>query len=130
MIYNDDNYLYSELSEEIIGAAYEVYNKLGAGFVEKIYENCMVIELEKRNLKVEQQYPIKVYYEGKIVGEYVADLVVENKVIVELKAVSELNKAHEVQLVNYLKATRIKVGLLINFGEKIAVKRRVLSGKK
>ncbi|MDD2586992.1 MAG: GxxExxY protein [Syntrophomonadaceae bacterium] len=124
------NYKYSDLTEKIIGCAYKVYNTLGAGFLEKIYENAMVFELKKQGLKVIQQHPINVYYEGQLMGEYYADLLIEDKVIVELKAISELTKAHETQLVNYLKATGITVGLLINFGDEIKIKRRILSKKK
>lgn len=117
---------HKELTEKIIGAAYAVHNALGYGFVEKVYENALRVELEEGGLSVEQQAPVDVRYRGKLVGEYVADMVVDGKVIVEAKAVSELAKEHEVQLVNYLKATGIEVGLLINFGRKVEVRRRVL----
>ena len=119
-------YLHSEITEKIIGAAYAVYNVLGFGFLEKVYENAMAIKLRKNGLSIIQQAPITVYFEEEVVGEYFADLLVENKVIVELKAVSELQPIHEVQLVNYLKATGVRIGLLINFGEKIKIKRRIL----
>ena len=125
MNYTDDNYIYSELTNKIIGSAYRVFKELGAGFLEKVYENAMIIELEEQGLQVQQQYPLKVYYKKQVIGDYYADLVVENKVLIELKAVTELGRAHEVQLVNYLKATGIKVGLLINFGEQLKVKRKV-----
>ena len=118
--------MYQEISEKIIACAYRVYNNLGSGFLEKVYQNALLIELQKQGLEVEQQFPIDVYYEGKVIGQYYADLVVEQKIIVELKAVSDLAKTHEVQLVNYLKATKIKVGLLINFGDRITIKRKVL----
>ncbi len=122
-----DNYLYSDLTEKIIGCAYKVFDKLGSGFLEKIYENSLKIELEKGGFKVVQQYPIKVYYEGILVGEYFADLLVEDKVILELKAVSELSKAHETQLINYLRSTGYQVGVLINFGDKLIVRRKVMT---
>jgi len=125
MNYTDDNYIYSELTNKIIGSAYRVFKELGAGFLEKVYENAMIIELEEQGLQVQQQYPLKVYYKKQVIGDYYADLVVENKVLIELKAVTELTGIHEVQLVNYLKATGVKVGLLINFGERIKVKRKV-----
>ena len=125
MNYTDDNYIYSELTNKIIGSAYRVFEELGAGFLEKVYENAMIIELEEQGLQVQQQYPLKVYYKNQVIGDYYADLIVENKVLIELKAVTELGRAHEVQLVNYLKATGIKVGLLINFGEQLKVKRKV-----
>ena len=123
----DNNYKHIDLTEKIIGCAYKVYNELGAGFIEKIYENALMIELKNATLTAQQQYPVKVYYQEILIGDYVADIVVEDKVIVELKAVSHLTKAHEVQLVNYLKATKLEVGLLINFGDEISIKRKVLS---
>ena len=123
----DNNYKHTDLTEKIIGCAYKVYNELGAGFIEKIYENALMIELKNATLTAQQQYPVKVYYQEILIGDYVADIVVEDKVIVELKAVSHLTKAHEVQLVNYLKATKLEVGLLINFGDEISIKRKVLS---
>lgn len=126
MIKRDENYVHSNLTEKIIGLAYDVYNGLGSGFLEKVYENALTTKLHKLGLIVAQQAPVNVYFEGELVGEYFADLLVNGKVIVELKAVSELSKIHEVQLVNYLKATGLKVGLLINFGEKVKVIRRVV----
>jgi len=118
-------YKHSDITGRILKAAYEVYNNLGYGFLEKVYENALFMELKTEGLTVEKQYPIKVYYKSKIIGEYYADLVVDKKVIVELKAVSNIEKSHEVQLVNYLKATEIEVGLLINFGQKIQHIRRI-----
>jgi len=126
MISTDNNLIHSGLTEQIIGFAYDVYNKLGSGFLEKVYENALAVKLKKAGILVAQQSPIKVYFEKELVGEYFADLLVDDKVIVELKAVSELSKIHEVQLVNYLKATGIKVGLLINFGEQVKIIRRVV----
>jgi GxxExxY protein len=126
MTNTDSNYIYREITELIIGCSYKVYKTLGAGFLEKVYENAMVIELKDKGLKVSTQHPIKVFYHDQIIGEYYADLLVEDRVIVELKAVSDLSKAHEVQLLNYLKATGIRVGLLINFGDDIKIKRKVL----
>ena len=129
MTHSYNNYKHIDLTEKIIGCAYKVYNELGAGFIEKVYENALMIELKNEGLAAQQQYPVKVYYKGNLIGDYVADIVVEDRVIVELKAVSQLTKAHEVQLVNYLKATRLEVGLLINFGDQISSKRKVLSRK-
>ena len=126
MIKRDDNYVHSNLTEKIIGFAYDVYNVLGSGFLEKVYENALSAKLHKSGLSVAQQAPVNVYFEGELVGEYFADLLVDGKIIVELKAVSELSKIHEVQLINYLKATGLKVGLLINFGEKVKIIRRVV----
>ncbi len=116
---------YSDLTEKIINAAYKVHNVLGFGFLEKVYQNALMIELKRMGLKVSSEMPIKVYYRNEIVGEYIADIIVENKVILELKAVKDLAEIHEVQLVNYLKATGIEVGLLINFGHSVQVKRKV-----
>lgn len=113
-----------ELTKAIIGAAYTVHNKLGQGFVEKVYENALRIELVKLGLNLRQQAPIKVLYEGQIVGDFFADLLVQERVIVELKVVQVLNKEHEVQLVNYLNATGLETGLLINFSSSVQVKRK------
>jgi GxxExxY protein len=118
----------SEITEKIIGCAYRVYNGMGPGFLENVYEKCLAIELEKIGLNAEFQKSVEVFYESRNVGSFVADILVEGQVIVELKAVRSLAAAHELQLVNYLAATRMPVGLLINFGEtKVEVKRRVLS---
>nr|AAU82737.1 mannosyl-3-phosphoglycerate phosphatase [uncultured archaeon GZfos19C7]QNO53513.1 mannosyl-3-phosphoglycerate phosphatase [Methanosarcinales archaeon ANME-1 ERB6] len=123
---NADNqdFKYKELTEEIIRIFYRVYNKLGYGFLEKVYENAMMIELKKEVIPAVSQYAIKVLYEGKVIGEYYADILVENKVIVEIKAARSLVKENEAQLLNYLKATDIEVGLLVNFGTKPEVKRK------
>jgi GxxExxY protein len=125
--FNSDNYKHSELTEKIIKEAYFVFNSLGYGFLEKVYENALHKRLNEQGLETKQQYPINVFFEGELVGEYYADLIVEYKVIVELKAIQELNKIHETQLVNYLKATEIEIGLLINFGPKLEFKRKVLT---
>ena len=113
-----------DITEKIIGAAYKVANTLGAGFLEKVYENALAIELNKSGLSVKQQYSLPVYYEDQLVGNYFADLLVEDSVIVELKAVRELVPEFSAQVINYLKAARINTGLLINFGkQKIEIKR-------
>ena len=122
-----DNYKHSEITEKIIKAFFVVYNTLGYGFLERVYENAMFIELMSMDIEVERQKQIIVYYEGKEVGEYFADLLVEECVIVELKAAEYLCEEHEFQLINYLKATEIEVGLLLNFGKKPEVKRKVFS---
>ena len=117
---------HADLTSKIIGCAYKVYNTLGFGFLESVYEKCMLIELARIGVQAQQQYPITVLYEGHVVGEFVADLWVEDAVIVELKSVRAIAQAHEVQLVNYLKATGKDVGLVVNFGEsKVEVKRKV-----
>jgi GxxExxY protein len=111
-----------DLTHAIIGCAYKVHNTLGPGFLEKVYENALRIELEKAGFRVKQQEPINVVYDGQIVGEYYADLWVNERVVVELKAALVLAKEHEVQLVNYLTATGINDGLLINFGPSVQVR--------
>ena len=117
---------YKEVTETIIGCAYRVYNKMGFGFLESVYEKCLLIELRKAGLNTESQKPITVYYEGETVGEFVADIIVNDTVIIELKSVRRIIKAHEVQLVNYLVATGKPVGLILNFGErKVEIKRKV-----
>ena len=115
---------HSELTEKIIKIFYKVYNRLGYGFLEKVYENALMIELKKENIPALCQSPIRVLYEGSIIGEYYADILVDNKVIVEIKATKYLVKDNEAQLLNYLKATDIEVGLLLNFGPKPEIKRK------
>ena len=116
---------HDEITGQIIKAYYTVYNTLGYGFLERVYENSMMIELEKMGLQAIKQKAIKVYYDGQIVGDYFADIIVVGKVIVELKAASTLIEAHENQLLNYLKATDIEVGLLLNFGVKPQISRKI-----
>ena len=117
---------YKELTEKIIGCAYRVYNKMGFGYLESVYKKCMLIELRKAGFDIESQKPIRVQYDGEVVGDFIADILVNDTVILELKSVRKLVEAHEVQLVNYLVATGKPVCLLINFGEtKVAVKRKV-----
>ena len=117
---------YKDVTETVIGCAYNVYNKMGFGFLESVYEKCLLIELRKAGLDVESQKPITVYYENEIVGEFVADIIVNDTIILELKSVRRIIKAHEVQLVNYLVATGKPVGLILNFGErKVEIKRKI-----
>ena len=117
----------NELTYQIRGAVFEVNRVLGAGFLEKVYEKALLVEFHKRGLKAESQLPIKVSYKNEVVGEYFADIVVEGKIIIELKAVDQLQKIHEAQLLNYLKATEYKIGLLINFTHpKAEIKRFVV----
>ena len=124
------SYLYSNITEKIIGAFYNVYNTLGYGFLEKIYENAMEIELEKMGLDFHKQKKIQVFYNNKVIGDYYADFEVNNQVIVELKACENLCKEHEYQLINYLKATHLEVGLLLNFGKKAEFKRLIFTHHK
>lgn len=116
---------HSETTGKIIDAYYTVYRTLGYGFLEKVYENALALELQKLGLRVETQKLIEVYYGGQLVGEYFADIVVNDVVIVELKAVKTILKQHEAQLLNYLKASIIEVGLLLNFGPEPKFRRRV-----
>lgn len=122
----EKKFLHKELTYQIIGAAFEVQKVLGYGFLEKIYENALIQELQLRGIRVATQYPIKVEYKGVEVGDYYADMIVENKVIVELKTGKTFNPIHEAQLLNYLKATETKVGLLINFGEEKCEHKRLV----
>jgi len=117
----------SELTQSIIGAAFEVHNTLGAGFLEKVYRNALTKELRLQGHQVETEAKIPVYYKGELVGDYYADILVSGRVIVELKALSKLTSEHEAQLLNYLKATGHRIGLLLNFGtRKVQIKRRIL----
>lgn len=122
-------YKHSGLTEQIIGAFYRVYNGLGYGFLEKVYENALAMELQDQGHAVRTQSPIHVYYRGKVVGEYYADLVVDDLVIVELKAASGLVAQNEAQLLNYLKASSYEVGLLLNFGPSPTHKRRAFANE-
>ena len=125
-----EEYLHSKLTEELIGVFYEVYNELGFGFLEKVYQNAMYLELKNRNYFVEAQKQINVSYKDIIVGEYFADLIVNRCVIIELKASEVLVQENELQLINYLKATEIEVGLLMNFGKKPEIRMKLFSNKK
>lgn len=119
--------IYKELTNKIINCFYTVYNTLGYGFLEKVYENAMMIELRKQGIYAEKQKPIKVFYTDELVGEYFADIVVEDVIIVELKAAEFIIEEHELQLINYLKATEKEIGLLLNFGKKPEFKRKIFT---
>jgi len=119
--------LHEEITDLIIKAFYKVHNTLGFGFLEKIYENALLIELRNNGLSAEQQKPIKVLYEGNIVGDYFADIVANDAVILELKAAESIRKEHIAQLTNYLKATGVEVGLLLNFGASAEFKRIIFT---
>jgi GxxExxY protein len=126
---NTDRHELNLISEKIIGCAFNVSNTLGSGFLEKVYQNALFVELRKEGLEVEKEKSITVHYKGEIVGEYYADLFVNQQIIVEIKALQALNGIHQAQLLNYLKATKLHLGLLINFGTpKIQIK-RLLHGK-
>nr|WP_293843184.1 GxxExxY protein [uncultured Arsenicibacter sp.] len=113
-----------QFTEEIISAAFKVHNTLGSGYLEKVYENALVIELAKRGIFTETQVPVPVFYEGEPVGDFIADIRVDGKLIIEIKAVENLIPRHEAQLVSYLNSTGIDVGLLINFGPSVTIKRK------
>ena len=120
-------FIHKNITDKIIKAFYNVYNTLGYGFLEKVYENSMLLELTEVGLSSQKQYPIDVYYKEKLVGSYFADLMVEEKVIVELKAAETICEEHEFQLINYLKATGIEIGLLLNFGKEPQFKRKIFT---
>lgn len=119
--------LHQEITDEIINAFYFVYNELGYGFLEKVYQNSLYLELMSRGFKVEPQKQIKVFFQGKQVGDYYADMVVNELVILELKSSNGLEEKHEAQLLNYLKATAMEVGLLLNFGLKPQIRRKIFT---
>jgi len=123
----ETNYKHSDITAVIINAFYTVYNKLGYGFLEKVYENSLLIECRKSGLTCVAQHPIEVFYDDLTVGFYTADIIVNNSVIIELKATETICEAHEAQLINYLIATDLEVGLLLNFGKKAELKRKVFS---
>ena len=120
-------YLYQEKTERIIKCFYKVYNTLGFGFLEKVYQNALYLELKKQGFRCHCQQPIKVYYENIQVGDYFADIIVDDCIILELKAMENLCEEHEFQLINYLKATNIEIGLLLNFGKKPECRRKIFS---
>jgi GxxExxY protein len=121
------DFLHGDVTEKVLQAFFHVYNTLGHGFLEKVYENALILALRQEGLTVSQQVPMTVYFEGEPVDDYFADLVVQNRVVVELKAAEGLSPANEAQLINYLRATDIEVGLLLNFGEKPEFRRKVFT---
>ena len=124
-----NNYLHSEVTEKIIRCFFKVYNRLGYGFLEKVYENALLIELRKEKLECQPQIPVKVYYDESQVGYYLADIIVDDLIIIEIKAADGLCEQHEAQLTNYLKATDKEVGILLNFGKKAEFRRKVFSAE-
>jgi len=119
--------LYQDKTDRIIKTFYKVYNHLGYGFLEKVYHNAFLIELSKAGFEVRSQFPIKVFYHDYQVGDYYADIIVDNCIVIENKAMESLREEHEYQLINYLKATDIEVGLLFNFGKKPEFRRKIFS---
>ncbi len=124
---NDERRL-NALSEEIIGAAFEVSNVLGAGFLEKVYENALNVELNLRGLKTLPQAPLKVFYKNELVGDYIADILIENEIIIEVKAVKEIDTVHFAQCLNYLRITGLKLCLLLNFSKPRVEIKRIVNG--
>ena len=122
--------LHKEITDKIIKAFYKVYNELGFGFLEKVYENSLFLELKQMGLQCQKQTAVTVFYNNAVVGNYYADIIVNDCVILELKAAEVLVEAHELQLVNYLKATQIEVGLLLNFGKEPSFKRKIFTNEK
>jgi GxxExxY protein len=118
-------FLYKDITEKIIKCFYNIYDELGSGFLESVYEKALMIELEEIGLKADSQKSLNVYFKDQLVGEFKTDIIVEDKVIIEIKAVTKIMPQHEAQLINYLKATGVKVGLLVNFGDKLQFERRV-----
>jgi GxxExxY protein len=118
-------FIHKELTEKIIKCFYEIWDELGGGFLESVYEKSLSITLKNAGLNHKCQAHLNVLFQNHLVGEFIADIVVNDKVLIEIKAVNQLNKVHEAQLINYLKATGIKIGLLVNFGEKLEFKRRI-----
>lgn len=124
---NDEHILYRELSYTIVGLAMEVHRKLGYGFLENVYENALMILLENKGIEARQRFPINVYFENKVIGDYKADILVEGKIILELKSIEKIADAHRAQALNYLKATKLRLALILNFGkEKLEFERLVL----
>ena len=122
--------IHKDLTDKILKAYYTVYNELGYGFLENVYEKAMLYELQILGLKVERQKAVNVYYKGMVMGHYITDLIVEDKVILELKSQPEITEAHEAQLLHYLRGTTIEVGLLLNFGQKPAFRRKVFTNER
>jgi GxxExxY protein len=128
--YDQPQFIHRDLTEKVIGVFYDVYNELGFGFLESVYQSAMIVALRTTGLKTDGQVGLPVYFRGSVVGDYVADILVEDKLILELKAAEDLSSIHEAQLLNYLKATQIELGLLLNFGPKPKIKRLVFSNER
>lgn len=122
----DSKLLYSDWTEKILGVYYDICNKIGHGFLESVYSNCMYLALTKADLSVRREVPVPVYFRGQDVGQFKADLVVSNSVLIELKAIQSLDRSHKAQVMNYLRATELEVGLLLNFGSSRPQFRRIV----
>ena len=123
---NNKDIVYKELSYEVVGLAMEVHRKLGFGFLEKVYENALMVLLEKNEIPAQQQVPLRVYFEGKIVGDYIADILVDSKIILELRSVDKIVDAHRAQVLNYMRAIRMRLGMIFNFSKKSLVYERLV----
>lgn len=124
---NDEHVLYRDLSYTVVGLAMDAHRKLGYGFLENVYENALMILLENKGIEAKQQFPINVYFENRIVGDYRADILVEGKIILELKSIEKIADVHRAQTLNYLKATKLRLALILNFGkEKLEFERLIL----
>lgn len=126
----EDKLLHKDLSYRLVGMAMKVHRELGRGFLERVYENAMAILLRKESLSFQQQFPLKVYFEGQIVGDYFADMIVENKIILEFKSAENLSPAYKAQAVNYLRATGLELAIIINFGQDSLQYERIVNYKK
>ncbi len=115
---NNKDIVHKELSYKVVGLAMEVHSKLGFGFLEKVYENALMVLFEKHEIPAQQQVPLRIYFEGKPVGEYYADILVDSKIILELKAADRIADVHRAQVLNYLRATRLRLGMIFNFAKK------------
>lgn len=126
----EDKLLHKDLSYRLVGMAMKVHRELGRGFLERVYENAMAILLRKENISFQQQFPLKVYFEGETVGDYFADMIVEEKIIIEFKSAENLSPAHNAQAVNYLRATGLELAIIINFGRDSLQYERVVNYRK
>jgi GxxExxY protein len=124
----ENNFLFKDLTYKTIGLAMEIHTELGYGFLEKVYENALMVQFRNNGIKATQQEPIKVYFKGEIVGDYIADILLDGKIILELKSIDKLTNIHKAKAINYLKATGLKVALLINFGKSKLEYERIIYG--
>ena len=124
--FKDKEFIYKDLTYDIIGCAMDVHRELGYGFLEKVYENSLIIALREKDIEADSQVPLKIKFHNHIVGEYFADLIIDNKVIIELKAVSSIIPEHRAQIINYLTATKLRVGMILNFGNKSLEYERII----
>jgi GxxExxY protein len=130
LLQEDDKLLHKELSYKVIGLAMKVHRELGGGFLERVYENALAVLLRKESLNFDQQYPLKVYFENEIVGEYVADIILDRKIIIELKVAESITSIHKAQAINYLKATKLQLAIILNFGKQSLQHERVVNFQK